>query len=386
MHNIIALHKRIMRALWCLAKIAEQGGEGIIALDLDGTIRFVNATWATMHGYDTRHELIGKHISIFHTQSQMENDVTPFIEEAKLRGQLMGPAEHIRKDGSSFSTKMKMIVIRDESGRSIGLIGFITDITEHEQAEIQLKQQSAGLTTANEKLQQINPGEQTEIKWKEQHNKLEQCIEEETIELITANETLQQQINQLEQAEVRWREQHSQLEKQVEEKTNELTATNEKLQHEIAERNQREEQLQQDRNQLKERNTELTATNEKLQQQINQLEQAEVRWREQHSQLEKQVEEKTNELTATNEKLQHEIAERNQREEQLQQDRNQLKERNTELTATNEKLQQQINHLKLPEEAPSGYIFDAEETKMRTKLPFNPQELEVLSKLAKRLM
>jgi PAS domain S-box-containing protein len=64
MHNIITLHKQITRALWCLSKIAEQAGEGIAVLDLNGTIRFVNAAWAIIHGYNTRHELVGKKIGV----------------------------------------------------------------------------------------------------------------------------------------------------------------------------------------------------------------------------------------------------------------------------------------------------------------------------------
>jgi len=228
MHNIIAAHKRLVRALWCLAKITEQAGEGIAVLDLNGTIQFVNATWTTMHGYNKRQELVGKQISIFHTKEQMKRDVTPFIEEAKRRGQLTGPVEHMRRDGTPFLTEMKMIVVKDKSSKSIGLIGFVTDITERKQAEERLKQQAAELTAVNERLQQ--------------------------------------QISQREQAETQWQEHHSQLEQRIEEQTAELTAASEKLQHEINKRTKKR---------LRQQVAELTAANEKLQQGINQHKQAE---------------------------------------------------------------------------------------------------------------
>ncbi|KPJ65116.1 MAG: hypothetical protein AMJ43_11375 [Coxiella sp. DG_40] len=153
MNNIIATHKRVVRALWCLAKIVE-AGEGIVVLDLKGTIQFVNATWTTMHGYNTRHDLVGKQISVFHTKEQMKSDVIPFIEEAKRRGQLVGPVEHIRKDGTPFHTEMKMIVVRDKRNKSIGLIAFATDITERKRDEERFRQQTTELTAANEKLHQ----------------------------------------------------------------------------------------------------------------------------------------------------------------------------------------------------------------------------------------
>jgi len=276
MHNIIASHKQIMRALWYLAKIAEQAEEGVAVFDLDGTIQFVNATWTTMHGYNTRHELVGRQISVFHTKKQMKSDVIPFIEEVKRRGQLMGPVEHMRRDGTPFLTKMKMIAVRDESGKGIRLIGFITDITERKQAQERLRQRAAELTAANEKLQ----------------------------------------------------------EQRIEEQAAELTAADEQLQHEIAERNQREEKLQQYRNQL---------------------------------------EEQTAELTGVNEKLQHEIAEHKQAQERLRQ-------RAAELTAANEKLQEQRSQLEQAEEALSEDI----ESKVGAE-PFNPQELRALSELARRL-
>jgi PAS domain S-box-containing protein len=276
MHNIIAAHKRTVRALWCLAKITEQAGEGIAVLDLNGTIQFVNATWTKMHGYNTRHELVGKQISAFHTKEQMERDVIPFIEEAKRRGQLTGPIEHMRKDGTPFFTEMKMTVVGDESGQSIGLISFVTDITERKRAEERLKQQTTELTATNEKLQQqVGEREQAETQWQGHRSQLEQRIEEQTTELTATNEKLQQQVGEREQAETQWQEHRSQLEQRIEEQTAELTAVNEKLQHEIAERDQREEKLRQHYNQLEEQIAELTAANEKLQQQVGQLEQSE---------------------------------------------------------------------------------------------------------------
>jgi len=156
MDNIIAAHKRVELALRHLAMTAEQAEEGIALIGLNGTIQFVNAAWARMHGYNTINELTGRHIGIFHTEEQMRTDVIPFIEETKCRGQLAGPVEHIRRNGTAFPTQMKMILVKDEGGKAIGLIVFVADITESRQAEEQLKQQAEELTTANEQLQQKN--------------------------------------------------------------------------------------------------------------------------------------------------------------------------------------------------------------------------------------
>ncbi len=237
MDNVIAAHKRIEQTLRHLAMIAEQAEEGIALIDLNGTIQFVNTALVRMHGYNTKEEIIGKTIDIFHTKEHMETDVTAFIEEAQLRGQLSGPMEHMRRGGTTFPTQMKMILVKDEGGKGIGLIVFVTDITQRRQAREQLKQQAEELITIRKQLQ-------------------EQITQRSQIE-----EQLQEKMARHEQAERELKEYREQLERQPEEKTSELTAVNEKLQQKIIEQQKVDERL-------KRQTTELTATIEQLQQKI----------------------------------------------------------------------------------------------------------------------
>ncbi|MHC4397414.1 MAG: PAS domain-containing protein, partial [Planctomycetota bacterium] len=264
MDDIIAAHKQVGQVLRHLTVIAEQAGEGIVVLDLDGVLQFANTAWAKMHGYESRDELVGKHISVFHTEQQMKTDVIGFIEEVKRRGRLAGPLEHIRTDGTALSTETLMVVFKDESGKAIGLIGFATDLTEHKHIKDELKQY---------------------------HNHLEELVRQQTAELTAANEKLQYEINEYRQAEEHLRQQSS-----------ELTATNQQLQDQIGEYKQTENELKELRNQLeqrlKEQTAELTAANERLQYEINEYRQAEEHLRQQ-----------TSELTAANQQLQAQIAE-----------------------------------------------------------------------------
>ena len=170
MHNIVAAHKGIERAMWCLAEAAEQAAEAIAVFSLNGIILFVNTAWAAIHGYDTKRRLIGTHISIFHTQEQMKTDVFPFFEEVKRRGRLEGPLQHTRKDGSPLNTETKMTIVTDKSGEAIAVVAFAANITEKKQAQNelqeycgQLERQIAELKTTNDKLQrQIIEREQAE--------------------------------------------------------------------------------------------------------------------------------------------------------------------------------------------------------------------------------
>jgi len=163
MGNKFTEFRRVELILRHLTMIAELANEGIVVVDPNGIIRFVNKAWAKMHGYDTRNELVGKHINMFHTEEQMKTTVIPFIEEVKHRGQLAGPVEHLRRDGTLFPMETKMTLVKDEQGKAVGLIVFVIDMTEQRQVEEHLKQQTTELTAVNEKLRrEISEHEQEE--------------------------------------------------------------------------------------------------------------------------------------------------------------------------------------------------------------------------------
>jgi len=263
--NVGAAYKKVEQPLRHLTVIAERAREAIVVVDLNGTIRFVNAAWAAMHGYESRQELTGKHISIFHTKEQMKTDVIPFIDEVKHRGQLAGPVDHVRRNGTPFPTEMLMVVVKDQAGKAMGLIGFATDITEQEHTKDELKryrnrlvelvkQQTDELKATNEQLQRKIA----------QHEQAERDLKQKTAEIATANEQLQDQISEHERAKNELQEHRDQLEQRLREQSDELAAANEHLQHEIAERKQVEEHLKQQTDELK-------ATSERLLDLINQV-------------------------------------------------------------------------------------------------------------------
>jgi len=118
-----------------LAMIAEQAVEGMAVSDLEGVIQFVNTAWARMHGYESVDDLIGRHLSVFHTDEQMKNEVVPFNEMVRRDGCRTGEVGHVRRDGSVFPSEMAVCMFRDREGRPIGLNAVMTDITERKRAE-----------------------------------------------------------------------------------------------------------------------------------------------------------------------------------------------------------------------------------------------------------
>jgi PAS domain S-box-containing protein len=212
-----------------LTLIAELASDGIAVLDLNGIIGFINKVGTKMHGYDASSELVGQHISLCHTQQQMKTDIFPFIEEVKRRGQLAGPVEHARRDGTVFPTETKMTLVKDEQGKPAGLIVCVKDMTERTQLKQRPNEQTAELTAANENLQK----QLTERKHAQQQlQHYQDQLQHKTDELERANEQLQNQINERKMAEEHLKHQVA-----------EFIAANEKLQQEISDHEQDEEDL-----------------------------------------------------------------------------------------------------------------------------------------------
>ena len=265
MDDIIAVHKQVERTLRRLTVIAERAREGIVVLDLNGVIQFVNAAWAAMHGYKTTDELIGKQIRAFYPKGRMNTDVIAFIEEAKQRGQFAGRLSHVRRDGTPFFTEMLMIVFNDEAGKAMGLVGFATDLTEQERTKDELKryrchlaelvkQQTETLEAANARLQR----QATE------HKQAEQQLKQQTAELTAGNERLREQICEHERAKDKSKQHRDKLEQRLRKQSDELTAATAQLQDEITGRKQQEERLKRQTDALK-------AASAQLQAQIDEL-------------------------------------------------------------------------------------------------------------------
>jgi len=131
-----AERKQSEEMLRLLSAAVKQSTEGVAVSDLEGNLLFVNNAFATMHGYAPE-ELIGKHLSIFHTPEQMPA-VNAANRQMQEKGEFSGEIWHVRCDGAVFPTLMHNSLLRKEAGNPIGMIGTIRDITERKKAEEKL--------------------------------------------------------------------------------------------------------------------------------------------------------------------------------------------------------------------------------------------------------
>ncbi|PQP34864.1 hypothetical protein C6A37_05540 [Desulfobacteraceae bacterium SEEP-SAG9] len=127
-------HKSAAKALLRLEKAVAQSIDGIAMADLEGKIQFVNAAWAQMHGY-TLEELIGRHLSTFHTVEQMQEEVIPFNQRMMEVGANQSEIGHVRSDGTTFPTWMSATLLKDDEENIAGLLGIARDITDQKNVE-----------------------------------------------------------------------------------------------------------------------------------------------------------------------------------------------------------------------------------------------------------
>ncbi|MEW6669002.1 MAG: PAS domain S-box protein [Thermodesulfobacteriota bacterium] len=116
-----------------LSAAVEQSSEGVAIVDLEGFLLYVNPAFAGTHGYSPE-ELLGKHLSVFHNQEQMQS-VQVANRQLQETGKFSGEIWHARRDGSVFLTLMHNTVMRDEKGNPVAMIGTLRDMTESRQAE-----------------------------------------------------------------------------------------------------------------------------------------------------------------------------------------------------------------------------------------------------------
>ncbi len=110
---------------------------GIVIIDTEGTIEYVNRHWADAHGMKKEY-LPGKNMRIFHTEKQMA-DVMQYRRELEKTDSV--PARelwHVRSDGTEFPMLMTALSMRDENGKIKYIAATGIDITNIKRAEEEL--------------------------------------------------------------------------------------------------------------------------------------------------------------------------------------------------------------------------------------------------------
>jgi len=126
------------KQLKLLSLAVAQSSEGITISDLDGKLEYVNNAFAQMHGYSPA-EILNTNLSIFHTPDQIPS-VEAASLELKKNGSFKGEIWHVKRDGTVFLTMMHNSLIRDDTGKPIGMMGTLRDTTDIKHTEEALRE------------------------------------------------------------------------------------------------------------------------------------------------------------------------------------------------------------------------------------------------------
>jgi PAS domain S-box-containing protein len=139
-----------------LRTMFESVTDGILVIDLNGVITEVNQRAVKMHGYKSKGELFGKSAAKLVAPGEREKIATN-MRQAIKQGKLES-AEYtlLKADGTEFPGELSTSALRDASGKPIGHITIVRDITERKRMEQQLKRQMEELRVAYEKLKELD--------------------------------------------------------------------------------------------------------------------------------------------------------------------------------------------------------------------------------------
>ncbi len=129
--RIEKLHSRLARIHCSIdyqQSLADRSEEAVAVIGLDGKMRFANQSWVTMHGYENKEELIGKHIKRFYDTKVMDN-INRCIAQTRLLGWYITTLKQQRKDGTFFSGQMKMVAMKDDAAKPNAILMMLADVS-----------------------------------------------------------------------------------------------------------------------------------------------------------------------------------------------------------------------------------------------------------------
>jgi two-component system sensor histidine kinase UhpB len=131
--------------------LVDASPSGIITGDLEGRITFASRRVLELRGIDDPRDLYGRDPLEFvfpEDHDKFREGLRIAIQDGLVEGIEL---RLLRKDGSCFFASNSVALLRDDTGRPIGIVAVIRDITERKKAQEALKQ-------ANEELQAIYDG------------------------------------------------------------------------------------------------------------------------------------------------------------------------------------------------------------------------------------
>jgi PAS domain S-box-containing protein len=123
-----------------LQQMFESVTDGIVVVDLNGVITEINQRTMEIHGYKSKGEIFGKSalkLVAPRDHERMDKNMKQAVKEGRV-----GNIEYtlLKADGTEFPAELSTSVLRDASGKAVGHITIVRDITKRKQVAEALKE------------------------------------------------------------------------------------------------------------------------------------------------------------------------------------------------------------------------------------------------------
>jgi PAS domain S-box-containing protein len=127
LHDEIDTRLRAEETMLQLAAIVESSNDAICGTTLDGLIQNWNHGAERLYGY-TRHEVLGKHVSLIHAEQMKDADLLQRIAAGERVSRL--ETINLTKDGRKIEVSMTISPILNRTGQIVGASTIARDITD----------------------------------------------------------------------------------------------------------------------------------------------------------------------------------------------------------------------------------------------------------------
>jgi PAS domain S-box-containing protein len=115
--------------------IIETSPNGILVLDLEGIIQLGNIQGATLLGYATTRELVGKNFFDYVTPNDIKNSREHLKKTLEKGFSKYYECRLISKDSAAFCAEVSVSTIPDHTGKPSGFVCVLSDVTEQRKAD-----------------------------------------------------------------------------------------------------------------------------------------------------------------------------------------------------------------------------------------------------------
>jgi two-component system, cell cycle sensor histidine kinase and response regulator CckA len=118
----------------------ETSSDAIIIGDLSGKIKYVNAAAMKMYETAQKSDILGRYVPEFIAERDRERATQSSIMAIKTGIGFAGEFGALKKTGAEFPVEVTIAILKDETGKEIGFIDIVRDISKRKKAEEALKQ------------------------------------------------------------------------------------------------------------------------------------------------------------------------------------------------------------------------------------------------------